>query len=611
MEITPFTVEIGIVLGLVCVTIVLFLTEWLRVDVVAILIMVALPLLGIVDGRETFRGLSSNAVISIIAVIIMGRGLDHTGVINRLMKPLMRLAGTSRSKILILIAGTVAVISSFMQNVGAAALFLPAIRRLSRRSCIPVSQLLMPVGFSAILGGTVTLVGSSPLIMLNDLIRPYGMAPFSLFSVLPVGLALVVAGIVYFMVAGNLLLPGKKECDIQEREEEDFMVFYPQVGRLFELTVPTLAEYQLRGKDFCKEDLLRVKELCEAYRIHPVAVCTNGEKETLMPPDRSMRIPAGATMAAFGTPANVVRLYEEQGITAKEELGRFSEAMSDDLSGVVEALVPLHSRFIGKTVREVRFRHNHLMAPLVVTRGNEIYYSGFQDIVLAAGDSLLMHGSWESFQAMRPRRDILFVKALDHEVLHPEKAWCALASFGLATLLVIFSDLTISVCLMTGALSMILAKVLTIDEAYRGVDWRTVFLLGGLIPLGLAMQTTGAAAWIAGHLMGMIGSPAPVVFIFFVGAISTLFTLVVSNVGAVVLLVPLVVDMAGQLGADPRLAALVVALAASNSFVLPTHQVNALYMGPGHYTSMDFLRAGTPLTLIFLVVMTAMISIFY
>ncbi len=599
METVLFTPQMGIVLGLVALTVLLFLTEWLRVDVVAILVMVALPILGIIDGREAFTGLSSNAVISIIAVIIMGRGLDHTGVINKLMKPLMRLAGTSRSKILVLIAGTVAVISSFMQNVGAAALFLPAIRRLSRHSCIPVSQLLMPVGFAAILGGTVTLVGSSPLIMLNDLIRPYGFEPFGLFSVLPVGLALVAAGILYFMVGGRLLLPGEMECDISEREEKDLMVYYPELGSLHGMTVPEGGE------------VLRVGDLCEKYNIHPVALLQDGETDILMPPDRAMRLAPGSSIAAYGAPAMAALLEKEHGYRPASCADLFGDTLSDDHCGVVEALVPPHSRFLGRAFGEIRFRHNHLMAPLAMTRGNATYYGGFQDMTVEAGDTMIMHGSWESFHVMRPRREILFVKALDHEVLHPELAWRALGSFALSTLLVLFSNLTLSVCLMAGALSMILTRVLTVDEAYNGVDWRTVFLLGGLIPLGTAMQTTGAASWLAFHFMNVLGAPHPVVFIFFVGVISTLFTLVVSNVGAAVLLIPLVVDMAARLGADPRLAALVVALSASNSFVLPTHQVNALYMGPGHYTSMDYLKVGTPMTLIFLVVMTAMVSLFY
>jgi di/tricarboxylate transporter len=593
----PMTLEMAIVLGLVAATVILFLTEWLRVDVVAILVMVALPLLGIVDGVDAFRGLASNAVISIIAVIIMGRGLDHTGVISQLMRPLMRLAGRSRGRITVLVSGTVAVVSSFMQNVGAAALFLPAIRRLSRHSGVPVSRLLMPVGFSAILGGTVTLVGSSPLIMLNDLIQPFGLAPFGLFSVTPVGLALVVAGIAFFVFGGQRLLPAGEPTGEQG---EDLMAWYCDLGCMHELRAPA----DLAGE-------LHVQDLIDTYCIQVVALSQKGGRDVLLPPDRAMRIAPGAVLAAIGSPARVAGLVREHGFVVKAGLDVFAQAMSDEESGVVEALVPPHSRFIGMTVADIRFRHNHLMSPLAVTRDNKTRYCDFWDMVVHAGDSILMHGRWESFHAMRPRREILFVQSLDHEVLHPEKAGVAVGAFLLSTGLVLATDLALSVCLMTGALAMVLGRVLTIDEAYRGVDWRTVFLLAGLIPLGVAMERTGAASWMAGHIMALVGQPAPWVFLFVLGALSTAMTLVVSNVGATVLLVPLAVDMATAVGADPRLSALVVALAASNSFLLPTHQVNALNMGPGGYRSLDFVRAGLPVSLLFLAVLTVMVSVFY
>ena len=251
------------------------------------------------------------------------------------------------------------------------------------------------------------------------------------------------------------------------------------------------------------------------------------------------------------------------------------------------------------------------MAPLAITHQGEIHYTKIGPRILEPGDVILMHGKWESFQQMRPKRNLLFAQSLHHEVLLTHKAGAAIACFGLATALVIFTSLPISVCLMTGALGMILTNVLRIDEAYQGVDWRTVFLISGLIPLGLAMQKTHAAAWLAYHVLGFVGTPSPTLFILIVGLMTTALTLVVSNVGATVLLVPMVVDMAVRVGADPRLAALVVGLAASNAFLLPTHQVNALYMGPGGYTSFDFLKAGAPLSILYLLVLTAVMVLVY
>ena len=598
-----FTMEMALVLGITAVAVLLFLTQWLRVDVTALLVMVSLPMLGLIDPRETFRGLASTAVVSIIAVVIMGRGLDHAGIINRGVRPLMRLAGGSRSRIIVLLSGAIAIISSFMQNIGAAALFLPAIRRLARRSGTPASQLLMPVGFAAILGGTVTLVGSSPLIMLNDLIRPSGLKPFGLFDVTPIGLALVATGILYFLVVGRRLLPGGGDAPETCAADADPCGLYPGVGQLYEVEVT----------DAVPEGL-RVMDLCDGYNAHVVGLALAGGAEgnqRLLPPDREMVLRPGMTAALYGPEVDVARAEAEAGLRRRSGLVVFAEDLSRDMAGVVEAVVPPQSPFVGKTLAEVRFRHHHLMAPLALSRGEGPVYSGLGGQVLRPGDAILMHGRWESFHRMRPRRDLLFAQSLDHEILHPEKAPLALVCFALSTVLVAVTDLPLSVCLMTGALGMVLTGVLDMDEAYRGVDWRTVFLLAGLIPLGAAMQRSGAAAWIADGVLLLAGHPSPPVFYLIVGALSTAVTLVVSNVGATVLLVPLATDMAVNIGADPRLAALAVALAASNSFLLPTHQVNALYMGPGGYGSMDFVRVGAPLSALFLAVLTLMLWLIY
>jgi len=600
MDSPAFTLQIALVLGIVLVTILLFITEWLRVDVVAILVMVTLPLLGLVEVQDAFRGLSSTAVISIIAVIIMGRGLDHTGVINRGVRPLLRLARSSPRRMILLLSAAVAVISSFMQNIGAAALFLPAIQRMSRKTGTPISQLLMPVGFSAIMGGTVTLVGSSPLIMLNDLIRPFGLKPFNLFSVTPIGAAIVLTGIAYFIVFGRFILPRKTgSAGRQQLTAVNPLVYYPEVVELFELEYPATGEARPK-----------VLDLCDRYNVHTVALSLDGGHHKILPPDRDLHITPGSVFSVYTSQKHVQEIAQAFGFRIKAGLDVFSEDLGRESSGVLEAIVPPHSEFIGRTLKEVRFRHNYLMAPLAMVHRGQIHYTKLGPRVLECGDVILMHARWESFRRMRPGRDLLFAQPLHQEVMLTHKSGTAMFCFALATILVIFTSLPISICLMAGALGMILTNVLTIDEAYQGVDWRTVFLISGLIPLGLALQNTGAAPWIVGHLLRFLGTPSPVVFLLAVGAMTTVLTLVVSNVGAAVLLVPMAVDMAGSVGVDPRLAALVVGLAASNAFLLPTHQVNALYMGPGGYSSRDYLKAGAPLSILYLLVLTGAVFLF-
>ena len=229
---------------------------------------------------------------------------------------------------------------------------------------------------------------------------------------------------------------------------------------------------------------------------------------------------------------------------------------------------------------------------------------------LRSGDALLLHGTWERFSILEEQHNFIFTSPVG-EVLKPEKAFIAAFWLAVSLAMIIFFKIQLSVSLLTGAFGMIVSRVLTIDDAYQAVDWRTVFLLAGLIPLGIATEKTGTAAWIAHAVLGIFGTVSPVVLLAVIAVLSTCFTLVISNVGATVLLIPLVVNMAMASGTDPRMAALVVGLATSNSFMLPTHQVNALYMGPGRYRSVDYMKAGGIMTILFIVVLIAMLSLVY
>ncbi|MBW2090811.1 MAG: SLC13 family permease [Deltaproteobacteria bacterium] len=601
MEELKLTTEMIMVMGMIGVAIFLFVVEWVRVDVVAILMMVSLPLLKLVKPEEAFIGLSSNAVVSIIAVIIIGAGLDKTGLINRLVSPILRLAGQNPSRIMIFISGTVAFISSFMQNIGAAALFLPAIQRISKQTRIPLSRLLMPIGFCAILGGTITLVGSSPLILLNDLIKPFNLKPFSLFSVTPVGLALVASGILYFIFFGRFVLPKHHEEEDQAGAEGGlFSEAYARLGRPHELKAPNPFNSHLT-----------MQMMRDQYLVHLVGLARQHSGEKNFAPERETRVEAGDSLAVIGPDSNVHRLAQEYGFTVKDELDVFKEDMSASRTGMVEAVVAPRSHLVGKTMRQVFFRKMYQVNPLAIYRADKTFYAGLSDIVLKPGDTILLQGTWERFNILKEHKEFLLSTPVETELLRPEKA--VLAGFWLAVALVMIMvfKIQLSVCLMTGALGMIITRVLSIDEAYRSVDWRTIFLLGGLIPLGIATMKSGTAAYIANLTLSLLGPVSPVTLLAVIAVISTVFTLVVSNVGATVLLVPLVINMAMQANMDPRMAALVVGLATSNSFLLPTHQVNALYMGPGRYRSVDFIKAGSLMSVIFIFVMIGVIYLFY
>ncbi|HSL61508.1 MAG TPA: SLC13 family permease [Desulfotignum sp.] len=583
----------------------LFVFEWVRVDVVGIMMMVLLPLMGLVTSKEAFSGLSSNAVCSIIAVIIIGAGLDKTGVMNRVAKPIMALAGKSENKIILFIAGAVALISSIMQNIGAAALFLPVTQRISKRMGIPTSRVLMPMAFCAIIGGTITLVGASPTILLNDLMVVGGekLAPFGLFTQTPIGLCLVAAALIYFMVFGRFVLPAhtgkfnRGASEILTRE-------YQGVDSIVELHVPET------GVTGTLEDLtVRAK-----FLVTVIAISVPSVKTVNHVPRSNEVISSNCDVAVVGKKENIEKLAEEYGWQIKDALETFADTLANTNAGFAEAVVSPRSDLIGKTLNEVNFKQHYQLNPLVLFKDNKKIYSGLTFIPLSKGDTLLLQGPWDKFHILnnKPKpRSLVFASPLEGEILRPQKAALAVVWLAIALFQVIFFDTALAVALMSGALGMIITGVLTIDEAYGAVDWMTVFLLGGLIPLGIAFEKSGTAAFIAQGVLGLIGTPAPIVLLAVIGIMTTFFTLVISNVGATVLLVPLCMNMAIMAGADPRMAALVVGLSASNSFVLPTHQVNALVMRPGGYRTMDYAKAGIIMTGIFLSVELLIIYLFY
>ena len=586
--------------------IVLFIFEWVRVDVVGIIMMVMLPLIGLVSPQEAFVGLSSNAVCSIIAVIIIGAGLDKTGVMNKVAGPIVKLAGNSEKKVITLISGTVGIISSMMQNIGAAALFLPAAQRIAKRMGVPISRILMPMGFCAIIGGTITLVGASPTILLNDLMILGGekLEPFGLFTQTPIGICLLAAAIIYFLIFGKLVLPAAEGAD-DEGVTAMLMDEYEGLEHTFELHVPDSFENPRSLEDLA----VRLK-----FLVTVVAVNFAEKKQKNFTPRSTDMISAGDDLAVIGKERKVRKLAEEYGWKIKEGLDEFAEGLSMTNAGMAETVVSPRSNLIGKTMSEVNFKERYEVNPVALYTGNKIFYSGLTHIRLKMGDTLLLYGPWEKFHILRNKpqpRALSFATALEGEIMRPEKAKLAIAWLAVALLQILIFKIQLSVALMSGALGMIITGVLSVDEAYYAVDWMTVFLLAGLIPLGMAFEKTGTAAYIAKFVLGLIGQPSPIVLLAAVGIMTSFFTLVVSNVGATVLLVPLCMNMAVMAGGDPRMAALVVGLSASNTFVLPTHQVNALIMRPGGYRTMDYAKAGIIMTALFLAVELTILYFFY
>jgi di/tricarboxylate transporter len=628
--VSPST-EVAWVVSILVLTIYLFAFEIVDVDVAAVSIMVLLgltsllaPLMGLekglVDNQHLFDGFGSNAVMSIIAVMIIGAGLDKTGLMSKVAAFILKVGGTTEKRIIPIISSTVAFISSFMQNVGAAALFLPVVSRISARSGIPLSRLLMPMGFCAILGGTVTMVGSSPLILLNDLLATSNqnlppeqqMEAWGLFSVTPIGVVLVITGILYFVIAGRFVLPATKtEKDGSSTTASSTMDYlhntYGIDYALYEVVVPETSP--LIGK--------KLDDVETTYRIRIIASKRSGQ-ETRVGPNtiaRDTEFEAGMVLGIVAAPEHLDHFVEKYDLKKRDSLRTFAESLAATKAGIAEIVIPPGSNLIGKSARDVWMRKVYGIAMVALHRNGETLGEGdnIRDLPLQAGDTLVVHTAWDNLTRLKKDRNFVVVTTeFPQEEERPHKLGWAAVFFAIALSMVLFTDLRLSVALLTGAVGMVLSGVLKIEEAYEAVSWKTVFLLASLIPLGLAVETSGTARWIAEQTLSVVGHMPVWVIQLAVATLATFFTLVMSNVGATVLLVPLAVNIAlGIPGANPAVFALTVAIATSNSFLIPTHQVNALIMGPGGYKVKDFMRAGGIMTALFLIVAIGMMNVVF
>lgn len=615
MESVALNFEMILVMGILGVTIILFAFEILRVDIAAICIMVLLGLTTMVPGidpvinrEELFSGFSSNAVISVIAVMIIGAGLDKTGIMNRVAATILNKGGKTEKRIIPLVSGTVAIISSFMQNIGAAALFLPVVSRISARTGLPMSRLLMPMGFCAILGGTVTMIGSSPLILLNDLLESSNkvlpveqhMEPFGLFSVTPVGLALVATGIVYFILVGRLVLPEIKSTDgnRSSRASDYFEKLYGIKGELMEVRVT----------DESPQVGMTIHQVEDHHPNTPMMLALYSGDVVKVPPDREEMIWVNTRIGLMGDRQQIEKFCLENHWEPLGEPDRFADVLNAQHGGIAELVVPPGSGLIGQEIGDIKPRRSFGTNILQIFRNEEVIKQGFRTQKLHAGDTLVVHASWKDLKTLSRNKDFVFATEIKYEDLRTNKVKPAVVFFSLALTLFLLTD-SLSISLLTGAMGMVLSGVLTMDEAYSAVSWQTVFLLASLIPLGIAVDQSGTATWIAHQILALVGDVPDLVLQIVVALLSTFFTLVMSNIGATVLLVPLAVNIAVEVGADPATYALIVAISTSNSFLIPTHQVNALIMGPGGYQVADFMRAGGIMTILFLGVSLLMLNL--
>ncbi len=594
------TTEILIAYGILDLAIFLFVSEIVRPDITAIIIMVVLAWTGLIEVNQAFSGFSSNAVVSIMAVMIMGYGIDRSGIMNVVSEKITKAAGTSQKKILTLVSGAVGIISSFMQNIGATALFLPALMKISKKTKISPSKLIMPMGFSAILGGTLTMVASGPLIILNDMVTGAGYERFSIFAPTPIGAALLITGIGYFYLFGDKVLPSGGDESKNDHQKK--------LIELFDLP-STLYEVRIRKDSPIIDKTIEEVDLWNRFNIHIVAL---KEVDSITyAPWRKTKFSQDQYLAVLGELENVEKFSEDFELDLMTSLDHFSNIEEDSFAGFAEIIIPPGSKLKDKSISEIAVRKNFNVEPVVmINREGEIvdYYKK----PLKPGQALIIYGRWADIRKLKSMEDLVVVSPVPGDISEDRVKHSSYAVIALAiAILLVLLGFKLSLGFLTGALLMILSGVIPIDEIYKGIDWKTVFLLSGLIPLGIAFEESGAAQYTADFVMKIIESWGTIPIMFVIGLLATLFSLFMSNVAATVLLVPLVIIMGENFGISPRALAMLVAISASNSFILPTHQVNAFLMGPGGYSNKDYIKSGSIMTVLFLIVAVFGVYIIY
>ncbi|MGP3778406.1 SLC13 family permease [Halanaerobium saccharolyticum] len=593
--------EIVLTLIVLFTTIILFITETFRVDIIAIIVMLTLGWTGLLTPAEAFSGLSSNAVIAIIAIMIIGYGMEQSGVMQKITRPLLKIAGENEKKLTAILSLSAGLVSALMQNIGVIALFLPVVRKMTAKLNLSLRKVLMPVGFAVILGGNLTMVGAGNLIILNDLLLQQDAEAFNLFAVFPIGLPILLFGIAYFYFFSKKLLPA------EIKKEEGFLEKQQRLISNWELAT-TVHSYLITDDSLLLNKTLEESKLWSSYNLYLLAI-KEGE-DIAYAPWRFTRFASGQEVIIMGEEDNLNSFAEDHNLSSKGKYNDYLDHRELENTAFAELMIAPHSDMVGKSIREIALRKNYFINPVHLIRGEREITGDFSDFILRPGDILVVYGLNENIRRLKTETDLVLLTSLPEKTATNNKPFAAIGSFLLSILLIILG-FNIGLAFFTGAVLIILSGIVKLKDLYQAVDWKTVFLLSGLIPLGIAMEKTGAASYLA-NLLIMPLQEAPVFLILLtVSLLASIFTLFMSNVAATVVLVPLVMIIGNQIGISARGLALLAAVSASNSFILPTHQVNAYFMSAGDYKSSDYLKAGALLSSAYIFISSLIVYLFY
>ena len=591
------TTDIALVLFILAAAIVLFASERIRVDVVSMMVLLTLLFTGLVTTEEAFSGFSSPAVVTVWAIYIVSAGLMFTGVADFIGQRIMKVSGTEEWRLILVIMVTVGTMSAFMNNIGATAVLLPAVVAIGQRAKIPSSKLLIPLAFGSLLGGVTTLIGTPPNLLASNALQAAGYEPFGLFDYLPMGLVVMVSSIVYMVLFGRHLLPSRTP-----EGGEDLVSEYHLRDYLTELQV--LPDSSLIGLTLIET------RLGEEYGLNVVGIVRDGKTRLGYMPNAHVR--GGDLLMVRGPLDKILAVGPELGLAIDPHFRLSDTDLQSEEATISEVVVSQKADFQGQTLEEMEFRTRYNLTVLAIWHQEKPIVDRIGNVRLQLGDTLLVQGRREQVEALARHPEFLVLGDIPMETRRTHKAPYALAIFALMIGLVVTGTVPIAAAAVLAAILLVLTGCLKMDEAYRSVEWQSVFLIAGMLPLGIAMANTGTADYLSNLIVGFAGGYGPQAVMIGLFVLTTLITEFMSNAAAAVLIAPIAITTAVQLGVAPQAFVMGVAIAASNSFLFPIgHQASVLVYGPGNYKFFDYTKVGLPLTLLIWVLLIIFLPIFW
>lgn len=607
------TPEMWVAVGILAFAIIFFVTEWLRVDVVALIVVIALMISGLLSPAEAIAGFSNTIVLTIAALFVIGGAVLQTGLAGIIGNQVLKVAGTNPTRLLVVVMITVSLMSAFMSSTGTVAVLLPAVVSLAASVRISSSRLLIPLAYASLLGGALTLIGTPPNLIVSDLLREGGYQPFQFFDFTLLGVLLLAVGIIFMALVGKRLLPERAAVRELARLEtpKEIVTRYALPENLFRLRVrsnsalvgKTVAESEF-GSQFNVNiiELRRKPEVRTMVQVGESKLVWQDDKTRGVKPPVDMAFRTDDLVLVQGAPDDVALLAASWNLGVQLAQPEDDKALINQEVGLAEVLLPPDSSLIGKTLVELQFGGQHRLSVLGIQRPGTQEKLNLKTTSLRFGDILLVQGSWENILFLRKNQRDFVVMGQPEAMIGPvHRHKAPLAALILAGMLIVmigdFMPLT-TVSMLAGLL-MILTGCLSIDEAYGFIDWKSIVLIAGMMPMSTALERVGLVGVVAESMTNTLGAYGPIWVLagLFLG--TALFTQVLSNTATAVLLAPLALASAYNLGVQPHAFLMAVGVAASMAFASPVASpVNTLVMGAGNYRFSDYVKVGIPMVLI-------------